>query len=592
MSDGTSQETSSSAPARTASAQPASGPPEPTLFTSLLRHWKLCLASPVAVGIAAYLVTFALPKSYTAEARVMSAAIDFGGQQIGLRALSARGLEGFFRRPENVEEVIRRFGLDQQYGYDAARFLDEAVEIEVPREADTVMIRAELPVAALSRDVAEAIARRGVASYVTEMVAEYERMEEKLQERASSTEGEYKQAEQELSRLQGETAPEVLRSRLDAGLEQWAAWHARRDALELEIAVLAAQADVHRKELEGGALAESFRKSLTQRARLNEALSELGRIEEELLEERLESQVAAVEQRIATEQELRGTYLRARAQQTVDLAGAKEKVARLSAALAEIPQVIELRSRLVDDPALQQFLAGLTGEGMDRLAGIALTTTALNPAHYALASALEGSRGEQGRLTGSLAETDRRLAEAEGSLAELETQLVALRQKLRPGLNRRELAEARIEAARNAAKEAEDVLSAVYVPAARGLLDVERQRAMLAAEMEQVGGALKAGGKKAEQLRIELAQKESRLREQERLRDAAKRAALEAADHLRRLESVPIWPPQRLTVIPPVVPEAASRPKRLRIAVAAFGVAFVLAWGVAVLMDRRGAGLA
>jgi uncharacterized protein involved in exopolysaccharide biosynthesis len=53
------------------------------------------------------------------------------------------------------------------------------------------------------------------------------------------------------------------------------------------------------------------------------------------------------------------------------------------------------------------------------------------------------------------------------------------------------------------------------------------------------------------------------------------------------VESIPIWPPQSLTVLPAAVPASASWPKKRYFAVGALVVGFFLAWAGALVLDRR-----
>ena len=103
----------------------------------------------------------------------------------------------------------------------------------------------------------------------------------------------------------------------------------------------------------------------------------------------------------------------------------------------------------------------------------------------------------------------------------------------------------------------EAVQEALHLPAAQALVSASIRPATLAAELTEVTSAAQTNEKWLYDNVAKLAVAERQLRELDFTRDGASDAAAKAMQKLQAAESVPTWPPQKLTVV-----RSATRPER------------------------------
>jgi capsular polysaccharide biosynthesis protein len=561
---------------------------EEGLLAPVLRHWKLCLLAPVGLAVAAYLAGMLLPRQYRAEAVVASSAVEFGQDELSLQPLPAADLASFFRDPEAIEAVRQRLKLGEA-GCTESQFL-AAVTVTSPREGQTVAIAVELNDAALAAEAATALAREGSARHSRTMTALHDAMVRKLRDEKHGADkrlAALADAEDDLARFEADAKIETLRSRVSAHASLRAEREMRLERLAVDLDITEAKAAAYEKELAEGLLAERYRAEIARKAGLASALEELKKVEDELAASGMEWEVESLQEQASVALALRGERRRRRATLEVQLAVVRKEIAELESSLKARPRTLDLERKLVDSPALQQILSKLSGQPAAKLTELDLSVSVLNPTYSSLEAALARARVEESKLVTEQAEIDAALDRFETDWPVLKKKIIALSQRLRPEQHRRKLAGARFSAAGDALAEAEAVLSAIYLPAARRLIDTQKRRRDLLAEKTVMQKAKADAENALGLLQEELAETEKRLREKRYARDKARQAADGALAGLRRVESIPIWPPQSLTVLPAAVPASASWPKKRYFAVGALVVGFFLAWAGALVLDRR-----
>ena len=555
----------------------------------LMRRWWLCLLAPVLLAIATFFALALAPRTYRAEATVASVAIDLGGGNIGMTSLPAKGLTPFFENADVIEGVIAELGLNEApYRYGPDMFRRRVLHVSAGRNTNTVTIFAELPTPDLARDVANAVARAGAEKYAKEMAVEYATMLTKLKKGASKAADNLKTAEKALAAFEATAGIELLRDRIAMRRRLLLEWESRLENALTDAAVVRGQIAVRRKELKEGELAGTFQSVIAQKANWKQAVAELMKIEDKLLESGLEPRIDKLQAEIALTTELRLSHVRRTETLDIDLGAIRGKIARLAQSLKETPPTVALKRKLVDVPALQQVLSRLSGKEVEKLMDMSLTFAVLNPTHSAIETDVSASRAEESRLLAETAGLTRAIRECDARLPALRRELHQARQALRPLGHSRTLAQGKATASRGAINEAQGVLKAVYLPAARSIVEGQTRLASLNAEAAELGNKTDEAEGWLKANREKLATQDRTYRQLIFERDRARELAGAATSSLRQIESVPVWPLQQLTTIPASAPAGAHSPRRSRIAFLVLVVSFLLAWGVGLRMDKKG----
>ncbi len=203
---------------------------------ALLEHKVKCILIPIALGIVGFFTSALLPKTYEAQAGVAVTNVDFGINQMNLRGLPVKGLLAFFKSGNVVEKAMSEFKLtDDPYNCTRYEFHHDVLDVETPRDTQTIEIRVKLREAGLASEVANYVALQGVKDYTQEMKKQYDDMLTLLQTETTANQAELKTTESALEKFHSEKKLETLRSQMKVQQDMLVARNSRREHIETEL---------------------------------------------------------------------------------------------------------------------------------------------------------------------------------------------------------------------------------------------------------------------------------------------------------------------------------------------------------------------